>query len=340
LEIKINQPLVSIVMAVKDTAIYLPECLDSIINQSYQNWELIAVNDHSSDETPIILQNYAAKDERIRYFESDKPKLIPTLQIAYAQVKGELINRMDSDDKMPDYKIQVLVDEWVKYGKGTIIAGGTEHFVDEGQVGDGFLRYEKWLNQVAKSNLHYQEIYKECVIPSHCWIIHKEDFDAVGAFDPIVYPEDYDLCFRFYKLGLKVIGIDKVLHYWRDRSNRISRTWEEYKDNRYFNLKLKYFYELDRDSSRPFVLWGAGRNGKDMAKLIQTYEDTFHWVCDNDNKIGKDIYDVRLQHFNDIENLNKPQIMIVVSSPDGKKEIKSLLDSWNKKPVLDYWFFT
>lgn len=337
---KINQPLVSIVMAVKDTAIYLPECLDSIINQSYQNWELIAVNDHSSDETPIILQDYAAKDERIKYFESDRPKLIPTLQIAYAQVKGELINRMDSDDKMPDYKIQVLVDEWVKYGKGTIIAGGTEHFVDEGQVGDGFLRYEKWLNQVAKSNIHYQEIYQECVIPSHCWIIHKEDFDAVGAFDPIVYPEDYDLCFRFYKLRLKVIGIDKVLHFWRDRSNRISRTWEEYKDNRYFNLKLRYFYELDRDSSRPLVLWGAGRNGKDMAKLIQTYEDTFHWVCDNDKKIGKDIYDVRLQHFNDIENLNNPQIMIVVSSPDGKKEIKSILDNWNKKPVVDYWFFT
>ena len=44
---------------------------------------------------------------------------------------------MDSDDKMPAYKIQVLVEEWSKYGKGTVIAGGTEHFVDEGVVGDG-----------------------------------------------------------------------------------------------------------------------------------------------------------------------------------------------------------
>ena len=334
-----NQPLVSIIMAVKDTAPYLHDCINSVIDQTYQNWELIAVNDHSSDETPAILQEYADKDSRIKVFHSVGHRLIPTLQEGYAQTTGPLINRMDSDDIMPDYKIQVLVDEWSKYGKGTIIAGGTQHFVDEGEVGDGFLRYEKWLNGIARTSTHSQEIYQECVIPSHCWIIHKEDFDAVGAFDPLIYPEDYDLCFRFYRLKLKVIGINKILHYWRDRSNRISRTWEEYKDNRYFDMKLRFFYELDRDRSRPLVLWGAGRNGKDMAKLLHSYDDTCHWVCDNDRKIGKDIYGVRLQHFDEISDIENPQIMIVVTSPDGKKEIRHLLESWGKKPVDDYWFF-
>lgn len=334
-----DQPLVSIIMAVKDTAPYLSACLDSIIAQTYQNWELIAVNDHSTDATPEILRKYAIRDPRIRVFDSDKPRLIPTLQVGYAQARGTLINRMDSDDKMPSYKLEVLVREWKKYGKGTVIAGGTQHFVDEGAVGDGFLRYEEWLNEVAKSSRHYQEIYQECVIPSHCWIIHKDDFDAAGAFDPVVYPEDYDLCFRFYRLGLKVVGIDKILHYWRDRSNRISRTWEEYKDNRYFDLKLRFFYELDRDKNRPLVLWGAGRNGKDMARLLQSYNDEFHWVCDNENKIGKDIYGVRLQHFDDVADISSPQIMIVVTSPDGKKEIRQMLASWGKKPVQDFWFF-
>lgn len=334
-----NQPLVTIIMAVKDTAPYLHDCLDSILAQTYQNWELIAVNDHSSDDSPKILQEYAAKDPRIRFFNSDRPKLIPTLQVGYAETKGTLINRMDSDDKMPDYKIEVLVEEWNKHGKGTVIAGGTKHFVDEGVVGDGFLKYEKWLNEVARTSTHYQEIYRECVIPSHCWLLHKEDFDAAGAFDPIIYPEDYDLCFRFYRLGLKVVGIDKILHHWRDRSNRISRTWEEYKDNRYFDLKLRFFYELDRDKTRSLVLWGAGKNGKDMAKLLQSYKDEFHWVCDNDRKIGKDIYGVRLAHYEDAKTLDNPQIIIVVASPDGKKEIEELLTSWNKKPVVDFWFF-
>ena len=176
-----NQPLVTIIMAVKDTAPYLHDCLDSILAQTYQNWELIAVNDHSSDDSPKILQEYAAKDSRVRFFNSVKPKLIPTLQVGYAETKGTLINRMDSDDTMPDYKIQVLVEEWNKHGKGTVIAGGTKHFVDEGMVGDGFIKDEKWLNEVARTSTHYQEIYRECVIPSHCWIIHKDDFDFAGS---------------------------------------------------------------------------------------------------------------------------------------------------------------
>ena len=335
----VSNPLVSIIMAIKDTEPYLPACLDSIRGQSYPNWELIAVNDHSTDRTPEILEAYAKKDARIRVFHSDRPKLIPTLKHGYPHCQGTLINRMDSDDKMPDYKLEVLVKEWQKYGKGTIIAGGTEHFVDEGEVGEGFRRYEEWLNDIARRGAHYEEIYQECVIPSHCWIIHKDDFARVDAFNPEVYPEDYDLCFRFYKDGLNVVGIDRILHYWRDRSNRISRTWEEYKDNRYFDLKLRYFYELDRDKSRPLVLWGAGRNGKDMAKLLQAQGDTFHWVCDNPRKIGKDVYGVRMAHFDTIPTLPEPQIMVVVSSPEGKVEIRQQLKAWGKEAVRDFWFF-
>lgn len=329
----------SIIMAVKDTAPFLPSCLDSILAQTYANWELIAVNDHSSDRTPEILQEYSDKDERIRIFHSKRHKLIPTLKEGYQHICGTLINRMDSDDKMPADKLEALVSEWRKHGKGTIIAGGTQHFVDEGEVGDGFLRYEKWLNNVAAGGTHYEEIYQECVIPSHSWIIHKDDFELVGGFEPEVYPEDYDLCFRFYKAKLKVVGIDKVLHHWRDRSNRISRTWEEYKDNRYFELKIPYFYELDRNLKRPLVLWGAGRNGKDLAKLILERERDLYWVCDNARKIGKEVYGLKMQHFEEIPTIKNPQILIVVTSPRGKEDIRNHLVKWDKQPVKDYWFF-
>ncbi len=332
-------PYVSIIMAVKNTEPYLPACLDSVLAQTYSNWELIAVNDHSTDRAPEILQAYSQIDERIRVYHGRGHRLIPTLQEAYRHVRGTLINRMDSDDLMPPYKLEILVKEYEKHGKGTLVAGGTKHFVDEGKVGDGFKRYDNWLNEVARTQTHWQEIYRECVIPSHCWIMHRQDFEAAGAFDPVVYPEDYDLCFRFYKSGLKVAGIDKILHYWRDRSDRISRTWEEYRDNRYFDLKLSYFYQLDRDTSRPLVLWGVGRNGKDMARLLKARKDPFHWVCDNPKKTGKDIYDIRIQHYNQIPFLEDPQIMIVVSSPAEQVKIRKQLLEWNLQPGSDFWFF-
>lgn len=334
------EPLISIIMAAKDTEPYLPDCMDSIVSQTYQNWELIAINDHSNDRTPEIFEEYAKRDSRVRVFHSDRPKLIPTLKYGYQFAKGDLINRMDSDDKMPHDKLESLVNEWVKYGKGHVIAGGTQHFVDDGQVGGGFLRYEQWLNEVAKASTHWQQIYKECVIPSHSWIIHKGDLDQIGAFDPEVYPEDYDLCFRMYRKGLTVIGLNKVLHYWRDRSNRISRTWEEYKDNRYFGLKLRYFFGLDFDDTRPLVIWGAGRNGKDLMKLVLEYSPSnIHWVCDNENKIGKEVYGITMESLDAIPAFNKPQILIAVSSPEEQKVIARGLSEWGKVPVKDYWFF-
>lgn len=326
-------------MAAKDTAPYLKDCLESICSQSYQNWELIAVNDHSTDETEAILQSYAKKDSRIRVFNSRRKKLIPSLKEGYKHVRGELINRMDSDDKMPADKLESLVGAWLDYGKGHVIAGGTEHFVEQGEVGGGFLRYEAWLNEIARTGNHYQHIYQECVIPSHSWITHREDFEAVGGFNPEVYPEDYDLCFRFYAGQLTVIGIDKVLHFWRDRNDRISRTWEEYKDNRYFSLKLRYFFQLDRKKKRVLIVWGAGRNGKDFVKALLSYEKDLVWVCDNERKIGKDIYGIRIDHYQKVFELKDPQILLVLSSPHDKAVAKKMLNDHGKKPVLDYWFF-
>jgi hypothetical protein len=86
-------------------------------------------------------------------------------------------------------------------------------------------------------------------------------------------------------------------------------------------------------------LWGAGKNGKDMAKLLQSYDDKFHWVCDNRRKIGKEIYGVQLEHYESILTKGNTQIIIIVASPTGKKEIEEQLISWNKKPVVDFWFF-
>lgn len=331
-------PKVSIVLAYKNTVEFLPECLDSILHQTYSNWELIAVNDHSTDGADQLLASYAQKDPRIRIFDSPGERLNPALQEAQRHIQGSLVNRMDSDDKMPLDKLESMVAAWKSVGKGHVIAGGTQHFRDDDEVGEGFKRYDRWLNAVARDQRHLEEIYTECVIPSHCWMMHAEDFAAVGGFTD-VYPEDYDLTFRIYQHGLNIVGMDKVLHHWRDRSERISRTWDEYKDNRYFELKLRYFLPLDRDESRPLVLWGAGRNGKDMARLLLAAGQSFHWVTDNPNKIGHNVYGVIMESLDAVPVIENPQIMIVVASPDGKQAIRSQLAAWGKGVREDFWFF-
>ena len=87
------------------------------------------------------------------------------------------------------------------------------------------------------------------------------------------------------------------------------------------------------------MLWGAGSNGKDLAKLLKEKQDSFHWVCDNQKKIGKHIYDVALEDYKVIPKITRPQIIIAVTSPKEKSKIKKQLTLWEKEAMLDYWFF-
>ena len=314
-------------------------CLESILAQEYPNWELIAANDGSTDRTSEILHDYASRDARIRVIDKEHSSLLPTLRVGYALATGTLIHRMDSDDRMPEYKLRVMVENWMKHGKGTLITGGTQHFVEDGELGDGFRRYDEWLCDVARTNSHLEQIYRECVIPSSCWIMHREDFDRVGAFNSDVFPEDYDLTFRLYKAGINIVGLPMVFHFWRDRGDRISRNWECYKDNRYYALKVERFLDIDFDENRPLVIWGAGKNGKDLVKTFMDSGVNPAWVCDNERKIGKDIYGIRMQHIDELSNFENPQILVAVASPNDQIQIRETLREMSKEPIRDFWFF-
>lgn len=331
-----DQPLVSIVFPVKDTAKYLPTCLDSILAQTYQNWELIAIDDFSSDQSLSLLKSYAEKDKRVRVCSAKETKLIPVLKQAYSLSKGDLITRMDSDDIMPENKLELMVSA---AEQGCVVTGKVNYFTDEGELGEGFLKYAEWLNSLVDNNNHWQEIYRECVVPSQCWMLYRADFERIAAFNSESYPEDYDLCFRMFKHGLNVKPINAILNHWRDRSDRISRRLEEYKDNRFLDLKIKYFLDIEGIEKGALTLWGAGRNGKDVAKLLLENKQDFVWLCDNENKIGKDIYGIILEHFSVLKQLDNPQIIIAIASPEEKTKIKTQLDSWGKKQGEDYWFW-
>lgn len=326
-------------MPAKNTAHYLPECLDSIIKQSYSNWELLVVNDHSSDETATVLKAYSEKDSRIKPFDNRGKGIIEALRLAYSQSSGSYITRMDSDDKMTPQKLALMLQQLQQKGKGFLAVGWVEYFSATG-MGEGYLKYQDWLNGLTKKESNFTEIYKECVIPSPCWMVHKSDLDACGGFASDTYPEDYDLCFRFYQMGLKVIACDKVLHLWRDYPTRSSRTDEHYSDNRFLNLKIHYFLKLDHQKDKQLILWGAGKKGKFIAKnLLENQVQDFLWLCNNEKKIGKDIYGVKLQSQETIQNQTSFQLIVSIAMREEQNKIKNHLNAKDLQQGKDYFFF-
>ncbi|HKK75124.1 MAG TPA: glycosyltransferase family 2 protein [Saprospiraceae bacterium] len=324
---------ISILMPVYNAAPYLEECLESILSQTFPDWVLWAVDDFSTDNSASILEAFAKKDSRIRPLPNTDKGIIPALRTAFAKSTGQLLTRMDADDKMPVQKLALMQAAMRKAGRGHLATGRVQYFSQKG-IQDGYRRYEQWLNHLVHEDRHYEEIYRECVIPSPAWMVYREDLLRCEAFKPNRYPEDYDLVFRFYQYGLKVIPIPELLHYWRDHRDRSSRTMAQYANQSYFKLKIPWFLTLDREAGRPLVLWGAGNKGKQVAKMLLQTEEDFRWVCDNQAKIGLDIYGLRMQHYQAITQMDDPQVLVLVSNPEDQVLIREQLEAWR----VDYFF--
>ena len=333
-----SKALISILVPFKNTQEYIGECVISIIKQTYPNWEAIFVDDASNDKSLKIVKDFADKEHSINIFKNQGKGIISALQTAFRHCKGDYITRMDSDDIMVENRLSIMLEGLLKHGGKHLAVGQVKYFKKDG-VSDGYMRYEKWINSLTANGTNYNEIYKECVIPSPCRMIDRKDFINCEGFDSIRYPEDYDLTFRFYRAGYKCIPCDQVLLHWRDYSTRTSRTHEHYAINYFLEIKVHYFLELDYDEKRPLTIWGAGNKGKTVAKLLIKQDIPFYWICNNTKKIGKTIYDHALLNFEYLSELHKPQSIVTVANEDEQLKIKTYLQKQNMKAARDYFLF-
>jgi glycosyltransferase involved in cell wall biosynthesis len=333
-----SQQLVSILIPFKNTESFIGECLNSIQAQTYTNWEVIIVDDSSHDLSFKIVKAFSKTDTRIKLLKNKGVGIIVALRTAYKHCKGSYITRMDSDDIMTSNRLEVMVNNLETFGRKHLAVGQVYYF-RAGGLSLGFAKYQNWLNRLIKTGNNYSEIYKECVIPSPCWMLHRTDFIACGGFEPNRYPEDYDLAFRFYKAGYTCIPCDKVLLHWRDYSSRTSRTHENYAQNHFLDLKVHHFLDLNYDASRPLVIWGAGTKGKTLAKLLIKKAIPFHWICDNPKKIGKHIYEQELFNFDYLSELSQPQSIVTVANEKAQNEINAYFKNKEMRTMIDYFFF-
>ena len=97
-------PLVSIVVPIYNSASYLPRCLDSILKQTYTNWECILINDGSTDNSSEIAQNYVARDSRFSLYSQENRGLSAARNLGLDHAKGKWLACVDSDDELlPEY---------------------------------------------------------------------------------------------------------------------------------------------------------------------------------------------------------------------------------------------
>lgn len=321
-------------MPIKNTGSYLKPCLESIINQSLKNWELIAVDDHSDDGSYDLLEKYALNDERIKAFKNEESGIIGALRTGLNNCSGQYITRMDSDDLMTSDKLEKL--KGALNDENQLAVGLVKYFSHETTLGEGYKKYADWLNALTLTGSNFKEIFKECVIPSPCWMVSKSDLIKCGAFKNNIYPEDYDLCFRMRRARFSIKSVKSVIHHWRDYQNRTSRNDSNYSKNSFIPIKMKYFIEDDYLENYKLVLWGAGKKGKEIAQILSDKNIEFQWVCNNENKIGHHIYSTKIQSPESLSNNFQYQFLIAVAQRNAQEEILANLNSKPNKKIYNF----
>ncbi len=316
-----TNPKVSILLPVKNEESYVQECLRSIQNQTYINWEAILVDDHSTDKTNTLIKRFVDQDVRFRLVTNRGKGIIDALKTAYSLSKGEYITRMDADDVMYPHKIHVLLSGLLKHGKNHVAIGGIQYF-SESKLKSGFKNYQNWLNKHTQQGTNFSDIFKECVIPSPCWMLSRNDLDEINAFNENRYPEDYDLAFRMYAKGFKAVETNEIIHYWRDHDLRASRVSENYKEYTFTALKWYYFNLLHRQENKLLVIMGTGYRGKKIAKHLLDLGIGFKWISNNNEKIGKHIYDQMVSDLSIDLPWSQTQCICAIANKEGKAFIE------------------
>jgi len=201
------QPLVSVIVPCYQHAHFLDQSLKSVLDQTYNNWECIIVNDGSPDETNLVALKWTAKDERFKYLEQENKGLSGARNAGIEICEGEYILPLDADDILDKEYLKIIVPEILKQPEAAVISCYTKFFQGNTNTIVGELKPE---NGTVTSLLYQNQLVATS-------LFRKASWKQVGGYDETMKKgfEDWDFWISIVKLNKNYIVIPKYLFFYR-----------------------------------------------------------------------------------------------------------------------------
>jgi glycosyltransferase involved in cell wall biosynthesis len=287
-------PLVSILMPVRNEERYLPAALRSIAAQTLADWELVAVDDGSTDATPAILAEAAGRDPRIRVLRPAERGLVPALNAGLAACRGDLVARMDGDDIAHPRRLAEQSAFLAAEPQVGLVATVFRHFPRNG-LRVGMLAYEAWQNALSTHEAVLADLFVESPFVHPSVMFRREAVLAVGGYRDLGWAEDYDLWLRLAAAGVRFARLPQALFFWRDRPERATRTMAEYTLEAFRACKLHHICQGFLQGEREVVLAGAGREGRAWCRSLGTVGiRVAAWVDVDPRKVGRTLHGAQI----------------------------------------------
>ena len=324
-------PKVSIVLPVRNEEKFLEECLKSILQQTLTHWELIAIDDHSTDESHQILETFAQEDSRVRIFKNPGNGISDCLNYAIYLAKSSLIARMDGDDLMEPKRLEIQVDHLDKNKKVGLIASQVEPFPKAIKTQrKGYELYVQWTNEILTPEEHSINRFVDCPFAHPSIIFSKSLINYYGGYAKGMIPEDFELWLRWMGHGVVMEKLPQVLLKWRDHPERASRTNLGYTPSAFQKVKAKYLRQwLEEEftlGKRIILCWGAGRVAREFFSLFKKEGIRISGFIDPDpKKINKQIATLPIMSIERIPSPKQCFILILAGARGVRKKTAEYL---------------
>lgn len=261
---------VAVLLPFRDTAARLDDAIASIIAQTFRNWELLLVDNASTDGGAAIARKWSRSDLRIRLLTEPRPGIANALNTGLAGAMAPLIARMDADDiSRPD-----RLEKQVAYmNKRPVIGvlGALTGFSTSVANSAGMRAFVNWQNGLITPQDHFLKRFVDAPVAHPTVMFRRELIDRYGGYSTDPLPEDHELWLRWMHNGVQFAKLPEELLQWNDHPQRLSRIHPNYSVDAFYRTKVHWLARWLHCElrGRPVVVAGTSALCVERAKLLE-----------------------------------------------------------------------
>ncbi len=323
-------PEISVILPFFNAEKTLERSVNSIINQTFGNFELIAVNNNSSDNSEFIIKNIAEKNSRIKIFNESKQGVV------FASIKGlqnsraKLIARADADDVWHPNKLN-LQYTFLKNRKEIDVVSCRIRYIGN-LKNKGMIAYVKETNNYLTHNDITINRFSELQVINPTILFRKQIAEQFGFYKNGDFPEDYEMFLRWAENGVKFHKLSDILLDWYDSEKRLTRTDDRYSFDAFYKIKSDYLFRYLKKNNPFFpeiVVWGAGKLSRKRLNYLQNLGIKVKFFIDVDkNKIDN-------KNIISYKNIPEPRNFFIVSFVNNQGMREKIKDFLIEKKYIE-----
>jgi len=334
-------PGISIILPCYNAALTLDDTLESLARQTLDDFEVVAVDDGSSDTTLAILNCWAARDSRFRILSQPHGGVIVAANAGLRACRADYIARMDADDISHPERLERQAGFLDEHPEVAVVSSLIKVFSEEG-VREGYQLYVQWLNSLVTNEDIRREMFVESPLANPSVMVRASWFEKMGGYQENSWPEDYDLWLRMYLAGAVFAKVPEVLLSWRDHPERITRTDGRYSVTNFLRAKAHYLARGPLSNRDAVIVWGAGMMGRRLGKQLQDQSMPLAAFVDIDpKKIGRTRRGKPIIPPEDLtkfwQRYDNPAILAAVGARRARGLIRGRLNGFGFTEGRDWW---